>query len=848
VAKQEYLEEARWIRAHPDRDPEVEYHRTGAPEHPIVVRDPGTPAAYPSPVSDVEVDAENGGSGAGEQAEGSQGVGALGLIMNASPLPAPVSNVEEEEEEEEEEEGNGAPCPAGSEGAGSSGATESARAPEPADIEMDGSSIDTLPKPPEPEPQTADVRKEESSHTETDPVETKSSATSNASAQEVMEMLGGAVDAGDGEGESEGVILEEARNRSRVALGPTAAVQHAGADETATTSKFVFLRDKLSIPCGPDLTTPTHLEPTLRSLCPASVSPAIPMRFLLMRDGKASLGPRPLPPGYRGPGYSRPETRLEDENKQTGMHPPMSSSTPNAGTSASAGHPAPSKDESKSAGSYPDTFGERIVAAQHRMSSYARSHPVHTEEEAGNMLDEMTHYFARELLAAREGEEEKDFMTEMKAWREWKEQKEQKEKMERERAAREKEGQKEKAKEGNGGAGSGSAEGENLRSKLGKRKREGGDEDGSGSGKRKAGSSDGEEAQVQAMSGSIGVLRQASAPIPPVPTPAAPAPVLPAPSAPALDITMGDPETADTIHHLPMISQIVEMRDAIVQELPPFVSPESATLTQQSGNAMGDSDKDSASSRLHRVPTANGRPEQSPTVPPPPPPPPHTDVAAGTLNNLGNASEKPLAPSFQPSPQSNPKPNSLFIPTASVNQHGSATTSPSHPPIVTPKSLSTKPQYWNERVADVLEAASRMQGDGDVNSFLAMMECLGLKRPERQQESQQQQGGENVQKDGIDVTTTSPLRATSSTLAPAPSVPVLEPPPSSTDVSQPTPPADADQSQREPMMPPLAVTMTQQNSVNVTDVGQSVNADKPRTTDTVGQNMAVDVSLVFSSF
>jgi hypothetical protein len=167
----------------------VEYHRRGAPERPIVVKDPGTPAAYPSPISDVEMDLGDADDAGGT----AECVGALGLIMDHTPRaePEPASNsVTGVEVLLAARDGNG--------GDDSTAAVQ-VLIPGPVDVEMDGGSAETSLKTFEPEPERVSGETEEGNlRTGTDPNGTGSSATSNVSTQEVAEMcLGG----GEGEGD-----------------------------------------------------------------------------------------------------------------------------------------------------------------------------------------------------------------------------------------------------------------------------------------------------------------------------------------------------------------------------------------------------------------------------------------------------------------------------------------------------------------------------------------------------------------------------------------------------------------------------------------------------------------------
>ena len=157
----------------------MEYHRRGAPERPIVVKDPGTPAAYPSLISDVEMDLGDVDDAGGT----AECVRALGLIMDCTPRaePEPASNSV-----------TGVEVPlAARDGNGGDDSTVAVQVliPGPVDVEMDGGSTETSLKTSKPEPERVSREMEEGNlRTGTDPNRTGSSATSNISMQEVAEM------------------------------------------------------------------------------------------------------------------------------------------------------------------------------------------------------------------------------------------------------------------------------------------------------------------------------------------------------------------------------------------------------------------------------------------------------------------------------------------------------------------------------------------------------------------------------------------------------------------------------------------------------------------------------------
>jgi hypothetical protein len=99
-------------------------------------------------------------------------------------------------------------------------------------------------------------------------------------------------------------------------MGEGPVTENVGVDKNVTivdTDKFVLLRDMITIPCGPDLPPHSHLESILPSLPPSSVTPVSPTIFLLLREKKVFMGPRPLPTGYFGLAYIRPERMSEQE-------------------------------------------------------------------------------------------------------------------------------------------------------------------------------------------------------------------------------------------------------------------------------------------------------------------------------------------------------------------------------------------------------------------------------------------------------------------------------------------------------------------------------------------------------
>lgn len=113
---------------------------SGAPEHLIMVEDMGTPAAYPSPNSDVNMDLGDVGN-----VEEPEGVGVLGPIMEpmmiSSATPA-LNSVAGEE----------VPCHV-RDGGDDSTAVAQRLVPGPVDIEMDGVSVELSCKTSEPEPE-----------------------------------------------------------------------------------------------------------------------------------------------------------------------------------------------------------------------------------------------------------------------------------------------------------------------------------------------------------------------------------------------------------------------------------------------------------------------------------------------------------------------------------------------------------------------------------------------------------------------------------------------------------------------------------------------------------------------